>query len=140
MNPKSILIPINGDQLDEKAISLAGSLAKKGKAKIYAVYVIEVQRSLPVDAVIDAETERSEQVLSHAEDIAAAGGYDIQTELLQAREAGIAIVDEAVEKKVDLIIMGVRYKTHFGVFHLGEAVSHVLRDAPCPVVLYREAP
>ncbi|MFH1087027.1 MAG: universal stress protein, partial [Chloroflexota bacterium] len=140
MNPKSILIPIKGDQLDEKAIALAGSLAKKGKAKIYAVYVIEVQRSLPVDAVVDAETETSERVLSHAEDVAAALGYDIEVQLLQAREAGTAIVEEAVEKKVDMIIMGVSYKTHFGVFDLGEAVSHVLRDAPCPVILYREAP
>ena len=139
MEPKSILLPIKGDELDEKLITLACNLGKKAKAKLYVIYVIEVKRSLPVEAVIDSEIEKGEELLSQAEDIAAGLDYEVDTDLLQAREAGPAIVDEAAEKKIDLIVMGMSYKTHFGAFDLGNAVPHVLRDAPCPVILYREA-
>ena len=138
MEPKTILVPISGNGADEEAIRLACSLVGKRKAKIYVVYIIEVDRSLPIDSPADAELEKSEQILTRAEDIAGDIGYDIETDLLQAREAGPGIVDEAMEREVDLIVMGVGYKMHFGEFDLGKAIPYVLKEAPCRVLLYRE--
>jgi nucleotide-binding universal stress UspA family protein len=66
-------------------------------------------------------------------------GHDIDTGLLQAREAGPAIVHEAIQGRADLIVMGVGYRRRLGVFDIGDTISHVLRDAPCHVVLYRAA-
>lgn len=134
---KKILVPVSGNSADEEAIKLACNLAKKPKAKVYVVYIIEVERSLPLDAQIDSETEKAERVLTHAEDIAAEEDSDIDTDLLQAREAGPGIVDEAVEREVDLIVMGMGYKRHLGTFDLGKTVPHVLKEAPCKVLLYR---
>ena len=62
-----------------------------------------------------------------------------ETEALQAREAGPAIIDEAVEREVDLILMGVKYKRRFGQFSLGNVVPYVLKNAPCPVILYHQS-
>jgi nucleotide-binding universal stress UspA family protein len=101
--------------------------------------VIEVKRSLPLDADIESETEKGEKILDHAERIAAEADYEVETELLQAREVGPAIVDEAVERGVDLIIMGVNYKKRFGEWNLGSTVPYVLKNAPCRVLLWREA-
>ena len=64
---------------------------------------------------------------------------EVLTELLQAREAGPAIVDEAVERGIDLIIMAISYKKPFGEFDLGSTVPYVLKNAPCRVLIWREA-
>ena len=138
MKLKRILVAARGNGADEEAVKLACDLAKKSKAEIYVVYIIEVKRSLPLDAVIESEIQKAEEVLTRAEDIAAERDYEVETDLIQAREAGSAIVDEAMERDVDLILMGLTYKTRFGVFDLGRAVPHVLKEAPCRVLLCRD--
>ena len=138
MELKRILVAASGNGADEEAVKLACNLAKKSKAEVYVVYVIEVKRSLPLDAVIESEIQKAEEVLTRAEDIAAERDCEVETDLIQAREAGSAIVDEAIERDVDLILMGLTYKTRFGVFDLGRAVPHVLKEAPCRVLLCRD--
>ena len=138
MELKRILVAASGNGADEESVKLACNLAKKSKAEVYVVYVIEVKRSLPLDAVIESEIQKAEEVLTRAEDIAAERDYEVETDLIQAREAGSAIVDEAMERDVDLILMGLTYKTRFGVFDLGSAIPHVLKEAPCRVLLCRD--
>ena len=79
-------------------------MAKKPKAKIYVVYVVEVKRSLPLDAVIESEIAKAEKILALAEEIASDKDYEVETALIQGRNAGPAIVDEAMEREVDLIL------------------------------------
>lgn len=138
MRLERILVAVNGRDADVEAVKLACDLAKKSKAKVYVVYVIEVKRSLPLDAVIESEVEKAEKVLTRAEDIAADRDYEVETDLVQAREVGPAIVDEAMEREADLILMGVTYKKSFGVFSLGRVIPYVLEGAPCRVLLCRE--
>ena len=132
------LVTVSGKEADTEVVKLACGLAKKPKAKIYVVYVIEVKRSLPLDAVIESEIHRAEEALAHAEDIASDKDYEVATDLIQGRDAGPAIVDEAMDKEVDLILMGFTYKKRFGVFNLGRVIPYVLEEAPCRVLLYRE--
>ena len=138
MEFQKILVPVSGTEADDEAIRLACRLAKKDKAKIRAVYVITVKRTLPLDAEIESEMRKAEGILDHIESVAEEQGYEIETDLLQAREAGPTIVDEAVEQEVDLILMGVKYKSRFGQFSLGSAVPYVLKNAPCRVILYHQ--
>ncbi|HIE17437.1 MAG TPA: universal stress protein [Dehalococcoidia bacterium] len=138
MRLNRILVAVGGTSADEEAVKLACNLAKRSKAEVYVVYIIEVKRSLPLDAVIEPEVEKAEKVLTQAEDIAADRDYEVETDLIQAREAGPAIVDEAMERDVDLILMSITYKKRFGVFSLGRAIPYVLEEAPCRVLLLRE--
>ncbi|MBM4447279.1 MAG: universal stress protein [Chloroflexi bacterium] len=138
MRLERILVAVNGKDSDVEVVKLACDLAKKPKAKIFVVYVIEVKRSLPLDAVIESEIRRAEETLARAEDIASNRDYEIETDLIQGRDAGPAIVDEAMEKEVDLILMGFTHKKRFGVFNLGRVIPYVLEEAPCRVLLYRE--
>jgi len=133
-----ILVPISGTEADEEAIKLACRLAKKNRSKIWAVYVITVQRTLPLDAEIKPEIQKAEEILDHIEMVAEEEDYEVAAEALQAREAGLAIIDEAVERGVDLILMGVKHKKWFGQFSLGNVVPYVLKNSPCPVILYQE--
>ena len=138
MEFSKILVPVTGTEADEEATKLACRLAKKNKAKIWAVYVIAVKRALPLDADIESEVRKGETILDHVETIAEEQDYEIETDLLQARDAGPSIVDEAVERGVDLILMGVEYKRRFGQFSLGNVVPYVLKNAPCRVILYHQ--
>ena len=61
-------------------------------------------------------------------------------ELLQARTAGAAIVDEAVEQQVDAIVMATENRLERGKISVGESVPYVLRHAPCEVIVIRTAP
>ena len=138
MEYQSILVPVSGNASDEEAIKLACRLARQDKAKICAVNVIPIQRTLPLDAEMVDEVQNAEEILDRVESVARGQNYSIETDLLQAREAGPTIVDEAVEREVDLILMGVEYKRHFGQFSLGSVVPYVLKNAPCRVILYQQ--
>ena len=133
-----ILVPVIGAEADEEAIKLACRLAKRNKGKIWAVYVITIKRSLPLDAEIEPEIRKGEDILDHIEHIAEEQDYKVETDLLQSREAGPTIIDEAVERDVDLILMCVKYKRRFGQFSLGNVVPYVLKNAPCRVILYQD--
>lgn len=138
MTIKTVLVPVSGSRTDEETVALACTLARRNKGKVYALYVIEVQRTLPLDADLPTENRRGEDVLEQAERVARTQDYSVETDLLQAREVGPAIVDEAVERGVDLIILGMAYEMHFGEFSMGRAIPYVLRYAPCRVWLCRE--
>ena len=139
MKGSKILVPLNGERVGEDALKLACTMARKEKGEVYAIYVIQVKRALPLDAEIGAETEKGEKILKEAERIGVEMDCIVETELLQAREAGPAIVDEAVARGIDVIIMGMPYKKPFGEFGLGSTVPYVLKNARCRVLIWREA-
>jgi nucleotide-binding universal stress UspA family protein len=133
-----ILVPVVGTTADEEAMRLACRLAKRDKGKIWSVYIVTINRALPLDAEIKSEIQEAEDVLDHIGIVAEEEGCEIETDVLQAREAGPAIIDEAVERNVGLILMGVKYKKRFGQFSLGNVVPYVLKNSPCPVILYQQ--
>lgn len=134
-----ILVPVSGGRVDDEVIKLACDLTRKQKGKVRVVYVIQVQRTLPLEAEMESEVKRGDELLAHAELLAQDQGCQVDTEWLQAREIGPAIVDEAVEGGMDIIMMGMSYKKRFGEFSLGSVVPYVLKNAPCPVLLLRES-
>ena len=142
MEFRNILVPVIGTEADEEAIRLACKMVKNAKAKtkckICAVYVITLKRTLPLDAEIKPEVEKAEGILDHMEMVADEEDCEIETDLLQAREAGPAIVDEAAERDIDLILIGVTYQRRFGQFSLGNIVPYVLKNALCQVILYHQ--
>ncbi len=133
-----VLVPVDGSESDEEAVALACRLAKQDKADILAVYVIPIDRTLPLDAEIETEVQKAEAILDRMEGIAAEQNCRLETDLLQARDAAPTIVDEAIEREVDLIVMASAYQQRFGQFSLGELIPHVLKHAPCRVILYHQ--
>ena len=131
---------MNGNATDDDAVALACEIARRGKASVYAIYVIEVKRTLPLDVDLPPEAAKGDTVLARAEHVADEFDIDLETEILQARDVGTAIVDEALEREVDLIVMGIAYKRKFGEFDMGRTAPYVLKNAPCRVWLARAAP
>lgn len=133
-----ILVPVGGQTSDIEVLKHAALAAKRNKALLYVVHVIVVKQQLPLESEMPAEVSVGEQVLAQAEKIAHEYGVRIETTMLQARSAGVAIVEEATERQVNLIMMPVRYRSRLGEFNMGKTVPYVLKNAPCPVWVYRE--
>ncbi len=136
---RRILVPIKGNPTDDEIVELACEIASRTQAEVYAIHVIEVNRTLPLDAELPAEAEHGEEVLNLAEGVAEKFRQNIHTDLLQARDVGSAIVDEALDQGIDLIILGITYKKRFGEFDLGKTAPYVLKHAPCRVWVCRQA-
>ena len=138
MQLKHILVPLAGTSVDPEVIRVAIALGKPAKAEIVAIYVIEVQWNLPLDAILDPESERGEAVLEGAVKVAEQAGANIKTELVQAREAAAAIINTAREWKSDLIVLGMPYRKRLGRVYVGETVQRVYVGAHCAVLAYRQ--
>jgi nucleotide-binding universal stress UspA family protein len=134
---RSFLVPVDGSPESLRAVEFACSLARRIKGKVHVVHVIEVKRSLPLDAELVTEALRGEEILDEAEKVAKKADLEVEGDLLQAREAGHAIIDEATERNVDAIVVGVPFNRPFGDFELGRVPAHILKNAPCEVVLLR---
>jgi nucleotide-binding universal stress UspA family protein len=142
-NYQRIIVPVNGSSGDARALALIGDLIHRHHVAITLIYVVEVQQSMPLDAELPAEIDRGETILGRAEEMAkslVSPKVDrLMTDLLQARSAGAAIVDEAIERNADAIVMATTIRQKHGKTQLGDTTAYVLKNAPCEVIVIRLA-
>jgi nucleotide-binding universal stress UspA family protein len=132
------VIALNGGTSDARILRLVVGLAPKG-AELIAVHVVEIDWTLPLDADIAGRSEEVQHVLDSAEAIAEERKMVLEPVLLQARDVGAAIVDEATERGADLLVVGLPYRKRFGGdFDIGRTVPYILQNAPCAVWVARE--
>jgi nucleotide-binding universal stress UspA family protein len=133
------LIALNGGPSDARIVRLVAELARLTKGELIAVHVVEIDWTLPLDADIAGRSEEVQRVLDSAETVAEESKVRLEPVLLQARDVGAAIVDEAVERDADLLVLGVPFRTRFGgEFAIGRTIPYVLQNAPCAVWVVRE--
>ena len=133
-----VIAVVSDDPSDINTISRAADIVRDDHGQLFVVYVIKVERSLPLDAEIEEQVARGEQVLHRSERLARLPRSDIDSQLLQAREIGPAVVHEAIVRDADAIVIGTSYPTEFGAFSLGSDIPYILEHAPCDVILWRE--
>ena len=138
IRPSSILVLVTGSPSDDLVVRLACELLESRRSTLHLLYVIEVARHMPLDAVVGAESTAGEQVLEAMEQVASRYNCIVEAHLVQARESGTAVVREAVEKNVEAIAIGTSVVEAFGRYSLEEHVPYILRHAPCRVILCRE--
>ena len=138
-----LLVPVNGTEGDRRVLEILSNVVQKQAVGITLIYVVEVPQSMPLDAELPAEIDKGEAVLQAAEAFAkqrlGQKGDLVMTELLQARSAGAAIVDEAIERNADAIVMAATNRVRFGKTTIGETALYILRNAPCEVIVVRQA-
>lgn len=134
------VLAVNGGPTDRQIVRLACDLAKPWKAEIVVVHVVEIDWTLPLDADVAGRSEEAQRVLDVAEAVAEDSKYRVQVVLLQARDVGAALVDEASERNADLLVLGLPYRTRFGGdFEIGRTIPYVLKNAQCSVWVVRQA-
>jgi nucleotide-binding universal stress UspA family protein len=141
---RRILVPVHGGALDEHAIDLAASVCdRKGGSHLTLVYVVEVPQRMSLDSELPCEIEDGETVLKAARDYAESKGdakwRKISAELLQARMASSAIVDESIERGADAIVLATANRRRRGSLTQGDTVPFVMDNAPCNVLVIRSS-
>lgn len=133
------VLALNGGPSDARIVSLATDLARSAKTELVAVHVVEIDWTLPLDADIANRSEEVQRILDMAEEVADHAKQRLEPVLLQARDVGAALVDEAMERDADLLIVGLPYRKRFGGdFAIGRTIPYVLKNAPCAVWVVRE--
>jgi nucleotide-binding universal stress UspA family protein len=133
------VVALNGGPSDERIIRLVAERARHTKAELIAVHVVEIDWTLPLDSDVAGRSEEVQRVLDAAEAVAEESKVRLEPVLLQARDVGAAIVDEAVERAADLLVVGLPYRTRFGgEFAIGRTIPYILQNAPCAVWVLRD--
>lgn len=156
---KHILLPTDGSQFCEKAITCGINLAKALNARVTGVYVKPKLSLFNILSVYEPEVlwgpheaEKAKQAMAHAEELdrALADKYLSMIEKT-TKEAGLAcetlyvtgetpadgIIKTADEKGCDLIFMGSHGRTGVAGVLLGSVTSKVLAHSHIPVLVHR---
>lgn len=125
--------------MDDRVIDFGCKLARADQSELVAIYVVQVDWRHDLDDDLEEHREEASRALDLAEGMAEKERVPLESQLLQARDVGAALVDEAVALDADAIVMGLPYKVRFGGdFALGRAIPYVFKNAPCSVFVVRE--
>ena len=134
-----ILVPVNGDPATERTFRWTCRMARLEKAQIHAIYVMEVPLDRALESDLTQAIAQGERILETIEAIGAEEKFrDMQAKLLRARHAGPALVQEAEDRHMDLIVLGVPYQRRFGACRIGSTASYIFNNASCRVLFLRD--
>jgi nucleotide-binding universal stress UspA family protein len=134
------VLGLNGGTADPLVLQLAIDLARRDDTELIALHVVEVDWRHDLDDEIPGSRELASAVLDRAEAAAERAKLKVRTELLQARDVGAALVDEAIALDADLLLLGLPYRTRLGGdFAIGRTIPYVFQNAPCRVLVVRSS-
>lgn len=138
---EKLLLATDGSQHSEGAIREAIKFASKCSSRIYACMTIETNPEYETigSNVFEKEKQESTAYLESIKVRAAKEGVTCETIFHESIEASQAIVDEATEKKVDMIVIGRHGRKGLLKALMGELAEKVIIHAPCKVLVVPKA-
>ncbi len=134
-----ILAPVNGTQASEYAFRWSCQLARNSRADLLAIYVFEIPMEFPVESLRGRrDLLEGEKILHQVEEIANSERWQVNASMIAARNAGPAIVREAQEKSIDLLVVGLPYRRPISSVPVGVTTDFILKNASCQVLVSRE--
>jgi basic amino acid/polyamine antiporter, APA family len=129
----SALVPILGTSVDNEAMARAAGLVGPD-ATVEAAYVLKVPGHLPLEGGLEDEERQARRVLEVARMQAKVAGCRVRCRLIRTRNPGRAIVDEAIERRSDLIYISTEHAPSEERL-LGPTTRYVLANRPCRVIV-----
>jgi len=132
-----LLLATDRSAFSEGATGEAISFAKKCSSRLYVVSVMEANPEYETIGANFFEKEEEEAIayLKNIEKRASEEGLFCWTILRHAQEPYAPIVDEAKEKKVDMIIVGKHGRRGLSKVLMGSVAAKVIGHAPCKVLV-----
>ncbi|NCA77559.1 MAG: universal stress protein [Alphaproteobacteria bacterium] len=138
---RSILVPTDFSELAESALKVAIAIAKRQRAKIILLHVIDNYAYLQPSEVFLHEIRIMPDIKSHHEESMKelAGKISEQIEIdvdVQVEEGSPAdvICRVAAKKQINLIVMGTHGMSGLRKFFIGSESSRVIKNSFCPVL------
>lgn len=142
---KKILVPYDFSKVAEHSLDLASQIAKKASGDIQLLNVIEhptadsfrtmgmqgmdPMEQLYIKKMIETVSGKLDAVSSEADHVDDKISYKIQL-----GNPFHNIIEEIVEEKVDLVVMGTEGVDGLNEFFVGSNAEKVIRKATCPVI------
>jgi len=138
---KTILVPTDFSRNADTAFKYAIEIAKGTKAKIILMHTFETpvlytnvpMVTMQLDYSLLYNSALAELKKYHNKISKAARGINIEL-IVQQGLASARIVETALEKKADLVVMGTTGKGAMERMMMGSNASRVIREAPCMVM------
>ena len=145
-----ILVPLlRRSEATDRIVALAAQMARQRNGHVDILAVIEVPFTLPLNARVEDEEKLALEALDRAQSVAAQcgtrNGTTVSKRILKARNAGAAIVREAEESAVDLILIAnTPMRVRGNIQQVDPVVEYVMKNTPCEVLVlsqgYTNAP
>ncbi len=120
----------------DRIVALAAQMTRQRNGNIEVLAVIEVPFTLPLNAHVEQDEKLALEALNRAESVATSIAVRINKRILKARNAGLAIVREAEEKGIDLILIAnTPVRVRGNIQQIDPTVEYVMRNAPCEVLV-----
>ncbi|HET7317954.1 MAG TPA: universal stress protein [Nitrospirota bacterium] len=138
---EKILLATDRSEYSEGAIREAIKFASKCSSRIYASMTIETNPEYETigSNVFEKEEGEATAYLDSIKARAVKEGVACETTLHESTDASQAIVDEAAEKKVDMIVIGRHGRKGVAKALMGEVAAKVIAHAPCKVLVVPRA-
>jgi nucleotide-binding universal stress UspA family protein len=137
----NILVPLLGrNEVTDRIVALAVQMARQRNGRVEFLAVIQVPFTLPLNAQVEHDEKLALEALERAESVAAQcgarSGVQVSKRILKGREIGAAIVREAEEQIVDLILLAnMPVRVRGSMQQIDPAIEYVMRNAPCEVLV-----
>jgi len=143
MNVKTVLVPLDGSLLAERALKPALEIAREKDAKLVLLRAAEAHTTVadPTEAQVAVVREAEDYLARVRCGLLDAGVPVVEMAVWYGRPAE-AIVEAARYRAADLIVMSSHGRSGLGRLVLGSVAESVLRATRTPILLIRpgEAP
>jgi nucleotide-binding universal stress UspA family protein len=139
---KHVLCPVDLSEASLRPLAYAAAFARWYESQLTILHVVPSFDPMPVhqgaleDPVRIVYPLSRDEVLGELRRVVTEAGVDASRAELAA-EAGAdapAIVDQAIARRADLLVMGTHGRSGFERLLLGSVTEEVLHKAPCPVL------
>ena len=143
---KQIICPVDLSDSSVRAFAHAAAIAQWYDAQLTVLHVVPTFEPIqmrgdlgdPVRVITPMPREQVLEEMSRTLNLAAVSPR--ATPIAEAGDPQSTIIDQAISKKADLIVMGTHGRRGFKRLLLGSVTEAVLREAPCPVLTVPQAP
>jgi nucleotide-binding universal stress UspA family protein len=138
---EKILLAVDRSEFSEGAVSEAISFAGRCSSRLYALSVLETNPEYETIGAKAYEQEEQEIIkyLGSIKERAEKEGLDCEIIFYHGGNVYQDIVDEAAEKKVDIIVIGKHGRKGLTKLLMGEVAAKVIGNAPCKVLVVPKA-
>ncbi|NPV91422.1 MAG: universal stress protein [Firmicutes bacterium] len=136
---KRVLVPVDGSGLASKVLAYVKNLMLKKMIAQVEILHIRPKMGESYGSAIERRIQtlvelESKKVIDEAKAVFDENSLNVSTTLLVGDHPAESILNFAVEKNCDLIVMGNQGLSSIGQLFLGDTYNKVVRAAPVPVV------
>lgn len=140
---KRILIPVDGSETSNRAVTAALQMARENGGRVRLVHGLDELAYLTgyeySADLLKSARDQGVRVLDDAMEMARSAGVPADTKLVETagRRLGELVAEEAAHWEADLVVVGTHGRRGLSRVLLGSGAEQVIRLAPVPVLAVR---